>query len=171
MRLCFARGRSNSLHCWAKNVGSCCVRVGNGVQADATTPNNMQQGVQTDATCNIQQYWELLATMLRPFARGFKLDNVARLVTLRSPEARFACSRVNDTLLHRITYKVWISTVAKFFTSTHVNFTRVNNIDRHCMKFRTKKQLLRFRATFHTFPLFYLRTQSLRAHASKITRL
>ena len=27
----------------------------------ATTSNNMQQGVQTDATCNIQQCWELLA--------------------------------------------------------------------------------------------------------------
>ena len=26
----------------------------------ATTSNNMQQGVQTDATCNIQQCWELL---------------------------------------------------------------------------------------------------------------
>ena len=24
-----------------------------------TTPNNMQQGVKTDATCNIQQCWEL----------------------------------------------------------------------------------------------------------------
>ena len=37
-----------------------------------TLRNNMQQGVQTDATCNIQQCWELLATMLRPFARGFR---------------------------------------------------------------------------------------------------
>ena len=26
-----------------------------------TLRNNMQQGVQTDATCNIQQCWELLA--------------------------------------------------------------------------------------------------------------
>ena len=26
-----------------------------------TTPNNKQQGVQTDATCDIQQCWELLA--------------------------------------------------------------------------------------------------------------
>ena len=52
--------------------------------------------------------------MLRPFARGFKLDNVVRLDTLRSPEARFACFRVNETLLHRITYKVWISTDAYF---------------------------------------------------------
>ena len=37
-----------------------------------TLRNNMQQGVQTDATYNIQQCWELLATMLRPFARGFR---------------------------------------------------------------------------------------------------
>ena len=27
-----------------------------------TLRNNMQQGVQTDATCNIQQFWELLHT-------------------------------------------------------------------------------------------------------------
>ena len=33
----------------------------------------MQQGVQTDATCNIQQCWELLATILRPIAQGFTM--------------------------------------------------------------------------------------------------
>ena len=33
----------------------------------------MQQGVQTDATLSIQQCWELLATMLLPFALGFRL--------------------------------------------------------------------------------------------------
>ena len=44
-----------------RNVGSCwwlksltCFKL------CATTFNNMQQGVQTDATCNIQQCWELL---------------------------------------------------------------------------------------------------------------
>ena len=32
----------------------------------------MQQGVPTHATCNIQQYWELLANNVqRPFAWGF----------------------------------------------------------------------------------------------------
>ena len=31
-----------------------------GFKLCATTSNNMQQGVQTDATCNIQQCWELL---------------------------------------------------------------------------------------------------------------
>ena len=31
-----------------------------GFKLCSTTPNNMQQGVQTDATCNIQQCWELL---------------------------------------------------------------------------------------------------------------
>ena len=40
-----------------------------------TLRNNMQQSVQTDATCNIQQCWELLGTKLRPFARGLILVN------------------------------------------------------------------------------------------------
>ena len=34
-----ANGRNNSQYCCANNVGSCCVRVGSGVQTDATTPN------------------------------------------------------------------------------------------------------------------------------------
>ena len=47
-------------------VGSCCVpfhvaKSLTGFKLSATTPNNMQQGVQTDATCNRQQCWELLA--------------------------------------------------------------------------------------------------------------
>ena len=37
-----ANGRNNSQTCWAKNVGSCCVRVGSGVQTEATTPNNVK---------------------------------------------------------------------------------------------------------------------------------
>ena len=56
-----ATRRNNSQLCRANDVGSCSVRVGSGVQTDATTPNNIQQGVQTDATCNIQRYWELRA--------------------------------------------------------------------------------------------------------------
>ena len=36
-----ANGLNNSQHCCANNVGSCCVRVGSGVQTDATTPNNV----------------------------------------------------------------------------------------------------------------------------------
>ena len=32
-----ANGRGNYQHCWAYNVGSCCVPVGSGVQRDATT--------------------------------------------------------------------------------------------------------------------------------------
>ena len=43
----------------------CCVRLHKvksltGFKLCATTFNNMQQGVQTDATCNIEQCWELL---------------------------------------------------------------------------------------------------------------
>ena len=35
-------GRNNFQHCCANNVESCCVRVGSGVQMDATTPNNFE---------------------------------------------------------------------------------------------------------------------------------
>ena len=31
-------GSKNSQHCWPNNIGSCCVRVGSGVQTDTTTP-------------------------------------------------------------------------------------------------------------------------------------
>ena len=34
-----ANGRNNSQHCWPNNVGSCCVRVGSGLETDATSPN------------------------------------------------------------------------------------------------------------------------------------
>ena len=52
----------------------CCVRLHGaksmiGFKLCATTSNKMQQGVQTDATCNIQQCWELL------------LNNVASVCT------------------------------------------------------------------------------------------
>ena len=36
-----ANGRNNSQRCCANNVGSCCVRVGSGMQTDATTPNKL----------------------------------------------------------------------------------------------------------------------------------
>ena len=36
-----ANGRNNSQRCCSNNVGSCCVRVGSGVQTDATTRNNV----------------------------------------------------------------------------------------------------------------------------------
>ena len=37
-----------------------------------TLRNNMQQGVQTDATCNIQQFWELLANNVASVCTGLK---------------------------------------------------------------------------------------------------
>ena len=52
-------------------VGSCCVRLHaakslTGFKLCATTPNNMQQGVQTEATCNIQQFCVRLHGTLCP---------------------------------------------------------------------------------------------------------
>ena len=40
-----------------------------------TTLINMQQGVQTDVTCNIQQYWELLANNVASVCTGLNVSN------------------------------------------------------------------------------------------------
>ena len=47
------QGTKEMLGCWLTSLTS--------FKLCATTPNNMQQGVQMDATCNIQQCRELLA--------------------------------------------------------------------------------------------------------------
>ena len=44
-----------------------------GFKPCATTLNNMQQGVQTEATCNIQQCWELLANNVASVCTGLKV--------------------------------------------------------------------------------------------------
>ena len=46
--------------------------VSNFARQHATTSNNMQQGVQTDVTCNIHQYWELSANNVASVCTGLK---------------------------------------------------------------------------------------------------
>ena len=45
----------------ANNLASVCTGLKLKFAHFQTLRNNMQQGVQTDATCTIQQCWELLA--------------------------------------------------------------------------------------------------------------
>ena len=50
-----------------------------GFKLCATTPNtfnNMQQGVQMDSTCNIQQCWELLANNVVSVCTGLNINIV-----------------------------------------------------------------------------------------------
>ena len=65
-----ANGCNDCHHCWPNNVGRCCVRLHVAKRSTGfkfwtitplTTRNNMQQGVQMEATRNIQQCRELLA--------------------------------------------------------------------------------------------------------------
>ena len=56
-----------------KNVGSCWLKSLTGFKLCATTSNNMQQGVQTDVTCNIQQCWELSANNVASVCTGLKV--------------------------------------------------------------------------------------------------
>ena len=54
--------------------------VSNFAQQHATTSNNMQQGVQTDATCNIQQCWKLLADNVASVCTGlYVYGNLSKL--------------------------------------------------------------------------------------------
>ena len=62
-------------------LGVCCIRFHvakslTDFKLCATTPNNMQEGVQLmHTTCNIQQCWELLANNLRGVhLQGANLD-------------------------------------------------------------------------------------------------
>ena len=53
-----------------RNFGSCWLKGLTGFKLCATARNNMQQGVQTDATCNIQQCWELLPNNIASVCTG-----------------------------------------------------------------------------------------------------
>ena len=80
-----ANGCNNSQHCCANNVGSCCMRVGSGVQTDATTPNIVAPTMLGVAACVLavvckrmqqlptllrQQCWELLRACWQWCANG-----------------------------------------------------------------------------------------------------
>ena len=59
-----------------RNVGSCWLKSLTGFKLCATTRNNiqqLQQGVQTDATCNIKQCWELLVNNVASVCTGLKM--------------------------------------------------------------------------------------------------
>ena len=55
--------------------GSCWLNSLTGFKLCATTFNNMQQNVQTDATCNIQKCWELLANNVASVCTGLKTQS------------------------------------------------------------------------------------------------
>ena len=65
------------------NVGSCWLKNLTGFKLCATTSNNMQQGVQTDATCNMQQCWELLANNVASVCTG--LHTTTKRTELNDP--------------------------------------------------------------------------------------
>ena len=64
------KGRNNSQHCCANSFACCCVLVAvvfNRMQQLPTTRNKMQHGVQTDATCSLQQCCVRLLEAFEPF--------------------------------------------------------------------------------------------------------
>ena len=63
--------------------------VSNFAQQHATTSNNMQQGVQTDVTCNIQQCWELLANNVGSFCTGLKTQSSSKKKPFKHPRVQW----------------------------------------------------------------------------------
>ena len=63
-----------------QNTSVTVSRAGGYQEQHATTSNNMQQGVQTDATCNIQQCWELLANNVASVCTGLKSANPLKIL-------------------------------------------------------------------------------------------
>ena len=66
-----ASANTEQKKCWTV-VGSKLQPVSNFAQKLSITRNNMQQGVQTDTTCNIQHRWELLADNVASVCAGLK---------------------------------------------------------------------------------------------------
>ena len=72
-----------------RNVGSCWLKNLTGFKLCATTSNNMQQGVQTDVTCNIQQCWELLANNVGSFCTGLKTQSSSKKKPFKHPRVQW----------------------------------------------------------------------------------
>ena len=90
LKLC-AKGRNNSQHCWANNVGRCCVRVGDSVQKDATTPNNLR-------TCSTRGKDTTHQTFLNTLILSWRVpgpNNVGRAVQTDPTLLRYA-STITD---------------------------------------------------------------------------
>ena len=96
-----------------------------------TTRNNMQQGVQTDAICNIQQCWSRWPTMLRLFAWGFNIIGCYMLrpfahpvaccrmllrVVAQSLKPVIGCVQTGTTLLTNNSQHCWMLHVASVCT-------------------------------------------------------
>ena len=64
-----------------------------------TLRNNMQQGVQTDATCNIQQCWELLANNVASVCTGLKAQTRKRL-PIRGKKQKKRIYQLHEPLLN-----------------------------------------------------------------------
>ena len=97
-----------------------------GVQTDAKTSNIMQQGVQTDATYNIQQCcWELLANNVASVCTGLNTYGISSIkrIKLRANGRNITgccCIRLHLAL---IGFKLWTTTCNKVYKrKQHVTF-------------------------------------------------
>ena len=114
-----ANGRNNSQDCSANNVGSCCVRVGSGVQTDATTPNIVKTGsvhrgknaVNSNETMCHASAWpqECWKSFRKSCANGSKIIALGSCLPKSLTGLKFCatkCNRVCKRTQH-VTSKCW----------------------------------------------------------------
>ena len=96
-----ARGPNNvggAVRCWFKGL--------TGFKLCAATPKNMQQGVQTAMTCNIQNCWELLANNVASVCMGLDSYDCYCFFDVLLPVA---------ILVLHLSYKIYTSKVLDIF--------------------------------------------------------
>ena len=81
--------------------------VSNFAQQLQTTRDNMQDGVQTDATCNIQECWELLAINVATIFTGLKKHCDSHSAVLVAIFPRYSVISIFLQLLWSL--QVWVS--------------------------------------------------------------
>ena len=79
------------------NCSKCQQKSLTGFKLCATTPNDMQQGEQTDSTCNIQQCWELLANNLASVCTRLNRDRTSSHGVIVIPKNTFLLGSSRNT--------------------------------------------------------------------------
>ena len=122
---------NNSQHCCANKVGSCCVRVGSGVQTDATTPNIVAPtmlGVVACVLAVVCKRMQQLPTSLGPAVhRGKNTTHKSTTLEEVCKRIQHCCATLRRSRNKRNVGSCWL----KSLTGFKLCATTRNNIQQH----------------------------------------
>ena len=122
---------NNSQHCCANKVGSCCVRVGSGVQTDATTPNIVAPAMLVVVACVLAvvcKRMQQLPTSLGPAVhRGKNTTHKSTTLEELCKRIQHCCATLRRSRNKRNVGSCWL----KSLTGFKLCATTCNNIQQH----------------------------------------